>query len=169
MIYLKKLSRSDGRDVYEMLQGINRTENSFTNPTYGMTFLEFQEWLVQQEQWDKGEMLPNGYVAQSIYWLYNDTCPVGVGKIRHELTEESRINGGNIGYAISRAYRGKGYGSLLLKMLLEEAGKIGVAEIVLTIDRNNNASRSVCEKNGGVLFDENQERWFFRFSVLRHK
>ena len=163
MVFLKKLSQSDGRDVFEMLKCIERIENSFTNPTYGMTFPEFQEWLVQQEQWDKGEMLPDGYVAQSIYWLYDDACPVGMGKIRHELTEESRRNGGNIGYAVSRAYRGKGYGSLLLKMLLEEAARIGVKEIVLTIDRNNNASRRVCEKNGGVLFGENEERWFFKF------
>ncbi len=162
MYCLKKLSRSDGRDVFEMLKGIERTENSFTNPTYEMTFPEFQRWLVQQEQWDKGEMLPDGYVTQSIYWLYDNTCPVGFGKIRHELTKESRENGGNIGYAVSRAYRGKGYGFVLLKLLLEEARKTDVKEIVLTIDKNNIASRRVCEKNGGVLFGENEERFFFR-------
>ena len=163
MIQLKKLSRNDGRNVFEMLKGIGKIENSYTNPTYEMTFSEFQRWLLQQEQWDKGEMLPEGYVAQSIYWLYDDGHPVGMGKIRHRLTENSRRNGGNIGYAISRSYRGKGYGCVFLKLLLEEARKMDINEIILTVDRNNDASRRVCEKNGGVLFNENEERLFFRF------
>ena len=161
MIQLKKLSRNDGLDIFKMLKGIGKEENSFTNPTYEMKFSEFKEWLRQQEQWEKGEMLPEGYVAQSIYWLYDGDNPVGMGKIRHELTEESRKKGGNIGYAISSGYRGKGYGCQLLKLLLEEAHRIGVKEIILTIDKNNNMSKSVCEKNGGVLFEENEERWFY--------
>lgn len=163
MITLHKLSRNDGRDVFEMLKGIDAIENSYTNPTYEMRFSEFQEWLLQQEQWDKGESLPRGYVAQSIYWLYDDAVPVGMGKIRHELTQQSRENGGNIGYAISRPYRGKGYGSILLKMLLQEARRIGVKEVVLTIDLGNEASKRVCEKNGGCLFDENEIRQYYRF------
>lgn len=163
MIRLQKLSHSDGLDVFEMLKGIERIENSFTNPAFEMTFSEFQTWLQLQESWDKGEMLPSGYVPQSIFWLYDDTKPVGMGKIRHELTEASRKNGGNIGYAISRPFRGRGYGSLLLKMLLEEAQRIGVKEIVLTINKDNFASREVCHKNGGYLFDEDNERWFYRF------
>lgn len=163
MFELKKLSRSDGRDVFEMLKGIDLVENSYTNPTYSMTFSEFQAWLYQQEEWDKGKMLPEGYVAQSIFWLYVDDNPVGMGKIRHGLTARSRTNGGNIGYAISQPYRGKGYGSVLLGMLLKEAKIMGVNEIVLTIDKDNVASRCVCEKNGGVLFDENEERRYYRF------
>ena len=161
MIQLRKLSRNDGMDVFEMLKGIEKIENSFTNPTCGMTFAEFKEWLNQQEQWDEGKMLPEGYVAQSIYWLYDSGKPVGIGKIRHELTENSRKNGGNIGYAISRLHRGRGYGYLLLKLLLKEAHRIGVKEILLTIDKNNVPSKTVCEKNGGVLIDENEERWFY--------
>ena len=162
MIRLQKLSTNDGMDVFEMLKGIGSVEKSFTNPTYKMNYTEFQDWLLQQVLWDQGVMLPEGYVAQSIYWLYDDETPVGMGKIRHELTENSRKKGGNIGYAISHSYRGKGYGSVLLKLLLEEAKRIGVNEILLTIDKNNEASKSVCEKNGGVLFDENTERWFYK-------
>ena len=163
MILIKKLSRSDGREVFEMLKGIDTVENAYTNPTYIMSFPEFQEWLLEQEEWDKGNNLPKGYVAQSIYWLYDGDTPVGMGKIRHGLTENSRKNGGNIGYAISRPYRGKGYGSAFLKMLLEEARTLGIEEIILTIDKYNKASKSICENNGGILFDENAERWFYRF------
>lgn len=163
MMQLRKLSRHDGMDVFEMLKGIQGVENSYTNPTYEMTFEEFKKWLLVQEQWDRGEELPPGYVAQSVFWLFDEDKPVGMGKIRHGLTEESRKNGGNIGYAISLPYRGKGYGSILLKMLIDEAKIIGVEEILLTIDMGNNASKSVCEKNGGILFDKNQDRYYYRF------
>lgn len=163
MLYLQKLSHSDGKDVFDMLKEIKPIENSFTNPANGMTFQEYQDWLLQQEQWDRGEMLPKGYVAQSIYWLYDDSYPVGIGKIRHELTDVSRENGGNIGYAIRQSQRGKGYGVVLLKLLLMEARKIGVNEILLTIDKKNEASKIVCEKNGGVCFDKNSKRWFYKF------
>lgn len=163
MIVLKKLSKSDGIEVYEMLKGIKSVENSYTNPTYDMSLSEFRNWLLQQEQWERGENLPVGYVAQSIYWLYVDSTPIGMGKIRHSLTPESRNNGGNVGYAISFSYRGKGYGTVFLKLLLDEAKKIGVEEIVLTVDIGNEPSKRVCEKNGGILFKENDKRWFFRF------
>ncbi len=163
MIQLRKLSKNDGEDVFQMLKGIKASENSFTNPTYDMSFSDFQKWLVLQEQWDKGEGLPVGYVAQTVYWLYKDSIPIGIGKIRHSLTPASRKNGGNIGYAISLPYRGKGYGTEILRLLLIEAKNIGVKEIILTIDKGNIASRRVCENNRGVLFFDDDDRWFFRF------
>ena len=161
MIELRKLTRNDGIDIFEMLKHIRKVENSFTNPTYDMSYAEYKEWLKLQEQWDKGEMLPEGYVPQTIYGLYDGDQPVGIGKIRHELTKDSRKNGGNIGYAISSLYRGKGYGSKLLELLLKEARSIGVKEFIITIDNNNGPSKTICEKNGGILIDENEERYFY--------
>lgn len=163
MVQLKMLSKDDGIEIFTMLKGIKKIENSYTNPTFDMTFSEFKEWLEIQEQWSRGEKLPKGYVPQTIYWLYDGNTPVGMGKIRHYLTECSRKNGGNIGYAISSQYRGRGYGSTFLNLLLNEAKRIRIGEILLTVDKNNEASRKVCEKNGGILFDENSERWFFKF------
>lgn len=163
MIRLKKLTHQDGQDIFNMLKGIKAVENSYTNPVYDMSFAEFQQWLVQQERWARGEGLPDGYVAQSIYWMFDDDIPVGVGKIRHELTQESRITGGNIGYAISYLYRGNGYGTKLLGLLLEKAREMGITEILLTVDRNNRPSKRVCEENGGTLSAENVERWYFIF------
>ena len=163
MIYLRKLSCRDGIDVFNMLKGIKPIENSYTNPTFDMTFNQFQEWLIQQEQWEHGLMLPEGYVPQTVYWLFDDEIPVGVGKIRHSLTPASRITGGNIGYAVCSPYRGKGYGKILLKLLLEESKKKGIEEILVTIDKGNYPSRNVCLENGGQLLDENEERWYYTF------
>lgn len=163
-MHLQKLSVEDGVEIYQMLQDIGAKENSFTNPVHGMNYKEFKEWLVRQDQWSRGENLPEGFVTESVFWLY-DGVPVGIGKIRHELTEHSRRIGGNIGYAVSLKYRNHGYGKKLLSLLLQEAKKLEVPEIILTVDKYNEASKRVIEMNGGKLYDENNERWFFSFDA----
>ena len=161
MIILSKLSLCDGIEVFKMLKEIDEVENSFTNPVHNMTYEQFREWLVQQEMWSREKALPDGYVGQSIYWLYDNQIPVGFGKIRHRLTDASRTSGGNIGYSIRPKYRGNGYGNEILRLLLIEAKHICLDEILLTVDKGNFASRKVIETNGGVLVKENDERWYF--------
>lgn len=162
MVFLKPLSTNDGLDVFEMLQGIGTKENSFTNPVHDMTYNQFKDWLIQQDHWKKKIDLPEGLVEQSIFWLYDDDIPVGFGKIRHRLTDSSRINGGNIGYAINNRFRGKGYGKLILNLLLLEAKKMKIGEILLTVDNGNEASKRIIEENGGVLIDKNEQRMYYR-------
>lgn len=161
--FLIQLSPVDGESFYAMLQHIGIEENAFTNPVYGMSYEEYQEWLKQQDDWSKGENLPLGYVGQTVFWLMEEGMPIGIGKIRHSLTESSRAFGGNIGYAISSEYRGRGYGSLLLKELLKKADEMGLEEKILTVEKYNYASKKVIEHNGGRLFDENELRWYFKF------
>ena len=160
---LRQLSPDDGRDVYEMLQGIGENENSFKNPVRGMDFDEYKEWLIEQDNWSRGVGLPEGYVPQTLFWLMENDLPVGIGKIRHALTDFSREYGGNIGYAISSKHRGKGYGNTILKLLLEKAREMKIEEILLTVDKYNYASKKVIENNGGTLIKENDSRWTFIF------
>ena len=161
MVFLRALRTNDGRDIFCMLKEIGIRENSFTNPVHDMTFEQFREWLALQERWSRDEDLPEGYVGQSVFWLFDEQIPVGFGKIRHRLTEASRTCGGNIGYAVRPGYRGKGYGRELLRLLIGEARNRGIDELLLTVDKGNTASRRVIEDNGGVLIDENEERWYF--------
>ena len=163
MFVLQQLSRFDGIEVYNMLQHIKKEENAFKNPVKDMPFVNYKEWLIQQDAWSKGEQLPENYVAQTCYWLLVDNIPVGFGKIRHAITEASKEKGGNIGYAISSEHRGKGYGTQLLRLLLKKADELRVSKKLLTIEKNNIASKRVVEKNGGKLVSENEYRWFYVF------
>lgn len=160
-MFIKPLSVGDGIDVYLMLQRIGRNENEFKNTAYGLTEAEFKNWLIEQNQWAMGENLPTGYVPQTIYWLYCGAIPVGIGKIRHGLNENSRKVGGNIGYAVDPHYRGKGYASVFLKLLVEEAKQMNIEERLLTVEKYNLASKRVIEKCNGIVIHENNERWFF--------
>lgn len=163
---LRELSVDDGMDIYEMLQRIGAEENAFHNDVNGMTFDEYKQWLVKQASWANGDSLPQGYVKQWTFWLYDNDKPVGYGKLREKLTDSSREFGGNIGYAIDSECRGKGYGYLLFSSLIEKAREIGIKEIMSTVEKNNIASKTIQEKCGGVLIKENEDRWFFSFDSI---
>lgn len=162
-IRLAALTVYDGREIYEMLQRVGACENEFKNTAHGLTYEQYKSWLVEQSDWDRGNNLPEGYVAQSVFWLFDDDKPIGIGKIRHELNENSRTVGGNIGYAIDPLHRGKGYATLLLGELIKKAKELNIEEILLSVEKYNPASKRVIEKNGGRLLFENDARWFFTF------
>lgn len=163
MYKLIKLSTEWREDAYISSQGIAENENEFKNTAYGLTKTEFLEWLRVQEAWSREQMLPAGYVGQTIYWFEHEGVIVGYGKIRHQLNDSSRECGGNIGYAIDNRNRGKGFGAIFLAMLIEKAKEKPVEEILLTVEKYNPASKKVIEKCGGKMIKENSERWFFTF------
>ena len=152
----------DQKSVYFLLQNIGTCENDFKNEVCGMPYSSYTDWFDLMIQWSEGINLPKGYVPQTIYILYFGDVPIGIGKIRHSLTEASRKRGGNIGYAISKEYRGVGHGTQLMKMLIKAAVELGVCEKLATVEKNNYASKKAIEAAGGVLVNENDERWFYR-------
>ena len=162
-IKLCPLSLEDGHDVYEMLQRIERYENDFNNEAFGMTYEEYKEWLDERNAWSKGERLPEGYVKQWIFFLKVDYIPVGIGKIRERVTTESAKWGGNIGFAIDPWYRGRGYGTQLFRLLLEEAKKLEVKEVYSTVRKTNFSSIRVHEKCCGKLMKEDDNTCYYVF------
>lgn len=84
------IAANEYQTITDMLQGIDRRENDFTNDVKDVPYVEFSEWCKLQYEYANGRFLPAGYVPQSIYWLYIDGEPLGVGNIRWKLTESSR-------------------------------------------------------------------------------
>lgn len=152
-IELKKLSLSDGKEIYEMLKEIGPGENGFINSGYEINYREFDDYLLKNDNYSKGIGLEPQYVPQTTYWLYADGVPVGVSKLRDHLTDALRKVGGHIGYCIRPSQRGKGYGNIILKKTLEEAKKKNITEVLITCHNGNIPSRRVIEANGGVLQD----------------
>lgn len=66
------------------------------------------------------------------------------------------------GYAISRQYRGHGYGTILLKSLIDIAKSGNCPELLATVKKYNYASKRVMEKCSGELVRETDERWYYR-------
>ncbi|WP_201305461.1 hypothetical protein [Paenibacillus puerhi] len=87
-IELKELSESDGQDIFEMLQEIGLGENGFTSNFPENDYELFKRSLARQVQISQAIDLPDGYVPQTIYWMYADGKPVAYGKLRHKLNEK---------------------------------------------------------------------------------
>ena len=162
---LRQLSPLDSLDIYTMLQEIPRDENGFINGGHGKSFESYKEWLIKSDNVSKGVGLADWMVPSTIYWLYVDSLPVGMGKLRHTLTKQLREEGGHGGYAIRPACRGKGYGRLLLKLLLKEACSLGIDELLLTVQNHNIPSIRVAMANGGVIVKVNEQRHYFHIDL----
>ena len=155
---LKKLSTNDGQEIYAMLQEIPYNENGFLNDMNGATLEEFQAWLIKRDNESKGIGIGEGRVPQDIYWLFSNGVPVGYGKVRQRLTEKLLDDGGHIGYSILPSERGKDYGKLQLKLLLERAKQIGIDKVLLTIHSSNINSLKVAMKNSGVIEKQDENK-----------
>ena len=116
---MKPLSANDGRDVYDMLQGIDSDSNLFTNPVKDMPYADYGKWLEKHEGYSRGIDMPSWMVPETTFWLYCDGVPVGIGRIRHFLNDKLKRDGGHIGYAIAEPHRAKGYGYEILQLLLQ--------------------------------------------------
>ncbi|WP_230202550.1 GNAT family N-acetyltransferase [Paenibacillus ihumii] len=102
-------------------------------------------------QISEGIELPEGYVPQTIYWLYVDGKPVAYGKLRHQLNEKLRVYGGHVGYIVRPTERGKGYGKLFLSEMIKQAKKLEIEQLLITCNEDNVPSRKVIESNHGQL------------------
>lgn len=163
MYTLQQLSPADGREIYDLLQRIGGNENGFINAVNGMDYAEFPAWLRRQDEIARGEGLEDWMVPSVTYWLMEDGKPIGIGRLRLYLTDALRHIGGSIGYAIDPDHRRQGCGKALLKLLLEEARRREINEVLVTIYPDNTASRRVAESCGGICRKVTEERAYYDF------
>ena len=152
-VELKQLSTDMGKAEYDMLQGILEVENGFSNPVYNLSYEEYTEWLQEVDKHSKGINLPEGWIPYTTYFLYINDIPVGYGRVRHTSSEylENVVGAGNLGYGISKEYRGKGYGNILFTELLKKCKDFGYKEIKLFPLKSNEATVKIMIKNGGKI------------------
>lgn len=126
---------------------------------------DFSCYLKYLYKSSNGINLSYGHVGCSTFWLIDKDQVVGVVRIRHQEVDYA----GHIGYDISPNYRHKGYGSLILTLALEKAIKIGLAQVIMTCNITNIASKKIIEKNNGVLlgivFDEEENEHLLKYSI----
>lgn len=165
MLTLKSLSAHDGQKIYEMLQEIEANENGFSNDANGMTYSEFESWIKQAHELDNGINMPDWMVPQSSYWLFNNDLPIGIGRIRHCLNDSLRETGGHIGYAIRPSERGKGYGTVLLALLMEKSKQLDISQLQVGAEAYNIQSNKIIMRNGGVFTRESNGKNFYRIDI----
>ncbi len=151
-IEFKQLSIGNGREEYDMLQDIDKDEYGFTNEVKGMTYSEYQKWLVFEQDISESKNLPDNWIPQTTYFLYINGKPVGIARIRHHSSEALEQQGvGNFGYGIAKSSRGKGYGNVLFQEILKKCKDLGYSKIRSFVKIDNLASNRVFQSNGAKL------------------
>lgn len=103
--------------------------------------------------------LPEGYVPESVYWLYwrSTDRMVGAILIRHRLTAALTFRGGHIAYYIHPSERHKGIATRMLSDGLDICRRMGLSKVLITCAKENLPSAKTIRSNGGVLDSEDTD------------
>ncbi|GLV60746.1 acetyltransferase [Dictyobacter sp. S3.2.2.5] len=118
----------------------------------GLAREDFAAYVREMEEEAQGIGLPTGLPRQQTYWLLKDsTIIIGEIRFRPHLEQPYEKFNGHTGYNICPSYRGQGYGTRQLALLLREARQLALPGISMTIEDQNPASERIITKNGGRL------------------
>ena len=161
---LRKINKNDAKAQWEYTTALPTDENGLTNPYNGVSYDDYIEKVLPTLiSYEHPVNMPDWFVPETYYYLWDDGRLVGEFRIRHHLTEALKSGAGHIGYSIKREERGKGYGTEGLKLTLQEARKlIPEDEIYLRVNKDNIASQKVMQKNGGKVVGEDDGHFFVR-------
>lgn len=114
----------------------------------------FDEFLMDVE--NKKHGINNDGIKEIYYFAIEDDKIIGHGSIRlnPEINKNVLIESGHIMYGVVPSKRKKGYGTKILKLLLEEARKYNLSEVIITCDENNIGSNKIILNNNGELLEK---------------
>ena len=108
---LRKINKADAFKQWEYTTELPEDENGLTNQYHGITFEDYQgKALPELISYENPVNMPDWFVPETYYYLWDDDQIVGEFRIRHYLTDALRNGSGHIGYSVRKDCRGKGYG-----------------------------------------------------------
>jgi predicted acetyltransferase len=114
----------------------------------------FDSFLNKLKEYENGESLQEGHVANITYWLVEGSEIIGVSNLRPKLNEQIQYCGGHIGLGIRPSKRRNDFGSKLLELTIQEAWKLGLTELHIHCYKTNLASAKTIQANNGRLHSE---------------
>jgi len=167
MLELRKMNLEDIKEQWEYVRDLPKDENGLTNPYEGVTFEEYKTKVLPELMMHENPInMPEWFVPETYYYLWDGQILVGEYRIRHYLTDALKMGAGHIGYSIKREFRGRGYGSKGLALALDLAGKIVPEdEIYLRVLKSNIPSFKAISNNGAYITGEDETHYLMRVAV----
>lgn len=164
MLELRKMNLQDIKEQWEYVTALPKDENGLTNPYEGITFEEYEVTVLPELMMHENPVgMPEWFVPETYYYLWDEQVLVGEYRIRHYLTEALKIGAGHIGYSIKKEFRGRGYGSKGLALALELAREIVPEdEIYLRVLKSNIPSFKAISSNGAYIAGEDETHYLMR-------
>lgn len=164
MLELRKMNYEDVVEQWKYVTALPTNENGLTNQYERISFDEYKNLVLPELMMHENPInMPDWFVPETFYYLWDDGAIVGEYRIRHYLTEALRTGAGHIGYSIKKDFRGKGYGTKGLALTLELARKIvPEEEIYLRVQKNNIPSYKAICNNGAYIADEDDTYYLMR-------
>lgn len=164
MLELRKMNIEDAKAQWEYVTALPAEENGLTNPYEGVSYEEYMDKVLPELMMHENPVnMPDWFVPESYYYLWDGEVLVGEFRIRHYLTEALKIGAGHIGYSIKKEYRGKGYGTKGMALVLDLAREIvPEEEIYLRVLKSNVPSFKVITKNGAYVAGEDDSHYLLR-------
>ena len=161
---LRKINFQDAVSQWEYTTALPSDENGLTNPYHGVSFDEYMEKVLPALiSYEHPVNMPDWFVPETYYYLWDGDSLIGEFRIRHYLTETLRVGAGHIGYSIRKDARGKGYGTAGLALTIPIAKSIiPEEEIYLRVNKDNIASQKVMMNNGAYIAGEDATHYFMR-------
>ena len=159
MLSLKSINLADADKEYAAIIKFPKNENGFENKYYNIGKEEFINRVIPELiKHSKGLDLPDGYVPETYFFLWDDDEIIGLFKIRHFLNDFLRKGAGHIGYGILPEYRGRGYATKGLELAIKKAREIICEdEIYFSVHKDNPASLKVQQKCGAHIVGESED------------
>jgi predicted acetyltransferase len=164
MLELRKMNLQDIKEQWEYVTALPKDENGLTNPYEGITFEEYETTVLSELMMHENPVgMPEWFVPETYYYLWDEQVLVGEYRIRHYLTEALKVGAGHIGYSIKKEYRGKGYGAKGLAMVLDIAREIVPEdEIYLRVLKSNIPSFKAINSNVAYIAGEDETHYLMR-------
>ncbi len=107
--------------------------------------------------------------TQYIFVREEDKKIIGMLQIRHRFNDYLEKYGGHIGYSVAPDERRRGFASRMLALALPECRKLGIKRVLITCNEDNEGSRKVILKNGGVyestVFEPGENAYLERYWI----
>jgi len=122
---LRRINTTDAFEQWKYTTALPPDENGLTNPFHGVSYDRYRrEVLPTLLSYEHPVNMPDWFVPETYYYLWDGDTLVGEFRLRHYLTEALRRGAGHIGYSIGKEHRRKGYGTPGLGLLIQKAWEI---------------------------------------------